>query len=154
MTATYEEVPFSELLHRPAATADRLKTVRALRLRRRDADDLALISVDELESETSVVTFASGVLTALLRSADRELLRRVLPEALPWVSFLPVGDVETMLDELVKVTRAASALDNLSPIATLLVQWRHTAEVYADPTLLAILTRDHDDLGPVPRPEA
>lgn len=45
------------------------------------------------------------------------------------------------------------ALDNLAPIALLLTQWRHSAEVYADPALLAILTRDHEDgLGPVPAP--
>ncbi|WP_234421976.1 MULTISPECIES: hypothetical protein [unclassified Streptomyces] len=47
----------------------------------------------------------------------------------------------------------AVALDNLAPIALLLTQWRHSAEVYADPALLAILTRDHEgDLGPVPAP--
>lgn len=79
----------------------------------------------------------------------------MLPDALPWVSFLPDEAVEEMTDELVKVARAATALDNLSPIAILLTQWRHTAEVYADPALLEILTRDHDgvDYGPVPRPE-
>src|ERR1039457_4565850 len=37
MTTMYEDVPFSELLHHPAATAKRLDAVRALRLRRRDA---------------------------------------------------------------------------------------------------------------------
>jgi hypothetical protein len=32
MTAAYDDVPFSELLHHPAATAERLDVVRALRL--------------------------------------------------------------------------------------------------------------------------
>ncbi|MFF6908680.1 hypothetical protein ACFY9Q_22440 [Streptomyces sp. NPDC012389] len=37
--------------------------------------------------------------------------------------------------------RGAVALDNLATIALLLTQWRHSAEVYADPALLAILSR-------------
>jgi hypothetical protein len=38
-------------------------------------------------------------------------------------------------------------------VAVLLTQWRHSAEVYADPALLEILTREPEgDLGPVPRP--
>ena len=47
----------------------------------------------------------------------------------------------------------ATDLDNVAPVATLLAQWRHTAEVYADPNVLAILTREPEgDLGPVPTP--
>jgi hypothetical protein len=35
----------------------------------------------------------------------------------------------------------------------LLTQWRHSAEVYADPVLLEILTTEPDgDMGPVPVP--
>ncbi|SBW24114.1 hypothetical protein FDG2_4023 [Candidatus Protofrankia californiensis] len=33
---------------------------------------------------------------------------------------------------------------DLAPVAQLLAEWRHTAEVYADPELHAILTRPHD----------
>ncbi|MGW2378226.1 hypothetical protein [Kitasatospora sp. NPDC001683] len=47
------------------------------------------------------------------------------------------------------------ALDNLAPIALLLTQWKHSAEVYADPALYAILTREPEgDFGQVPVPEA
>ncbi|MFF7456760.1 hypothetical protein [Kitasatospora sp. NPDC008115] len=46
-------------------------------------------------------------------------------------------------------------MNNLTPIALLLTQWRHTAEVHADPALYAILTREPEgDPGPVPRPGA
>ncbi|MFD7589423.1 hypothetical protein ACFV84_28785 [Kitasatospora sp. NPDC059811] len=51
--------------------------------------------------------------------------------------------------------RGAVALDNLAPIALLLTQWRHSAEVHADPALLALITREPDgDLGPAAMPEA
>ncbi|WP_049651122.1 hypothetical protein [Kitasatospora sp. MY 5-36] len=155
MTAAYEDVPFSELLHHPAATTRRLDEVRALRLRRRDAEDLALMSVDQMERDASVVDFTSRLLAGLVRTENVVALRQALPEALPWSTFLPEEDIDTLLTELVDTARGAVALDNLAPIALLLTQWKHSAEVYADPALLAILTRELEgDLGPVPPPEA
>ncbi|MEU6664079.1 hypothetical protein [Streptomyces sp. NPDC046821] len=78
-----------------------------------------------------------------------------MSEALPWSVFLPEEDIETMLTELADTARGAAALKNLAPVALLLTQWRHSAEVYADPALHAQLTREPEgDLGPVPSPEA
>ena len=49
--------------------------------------------------------------------------------------------------------QGAAALGNLAPVAVLLSQWRHSAEMYADPVLVEILTREPEgDLGPVPAP--
>ncbi|GGM13907.1 MULTISPECIES: hypothetical protein [Micromonospora] len=154
MTAAYEELPFSEFLHRPAAAADRLQSVRALRLRRRDASDLALTHADQLERDAVVIDFTSRLLAGLVRSESHEVVRRVLGEALPWVAFLPAEDVDQLLNELIAVAQGAASLETLNPVAVLLTQWRHTAEVYADPTLLELVTRESDgDLGPVPVPE-
>ncbi|WP_187414761.1 hypothetical protein [Nonomuraea sp. PA05] len=154
MTMSYEDVPFSELLHHPAATARRLDAVRALRLRRRDAGDLALIRADQLEQDSTVVDFTARLLAGLVRTDNIAALRQALPDALPWSIFLPEEDVETMLLELVDTARGAAALENLAPIALLLAQWRHSAEIYADPALHAILTREPEgDLGAVPLPE-
>jgi hypothetical protein len=154
VTTTYEEVPFSELLHHPAATADRLNSVRALRLRRRDSDDLALMRVDQLERESVVFHLTTALLASLVRTASRRILREVVLDAVPWTTFLPDDDLEMFLSELIAVASGAAALENLAPVALLLTQWRHTAEVYADPALLEILTREPDgDLGPVPLPD-
>ncbi|MFB7762587.1 hypothetical protein ACWD33_22020 [Streptomyces xiamenensis] len=154
MTAAYESVPFSELLHHPAATARRLEAVRALRLRRRDDEDLALIRVDQLEQNTTVVDFTSRLLAGLVRGGNVAILREVLPDALPWSTFLPKDDLDSFVGELVSTAQGAAALDNLTPLALLLTQWRHSAEIYADPTLHAALTREPEgDLGPVPAPE-
>ncbi|WP_433511043.1 hypothetical protein ACQP2T_45385 [Nonomuraea sp. CA-143628] len=153
MAEAYEDVPFSELLHHPAATTRRLDAVRALRLRRRDAGDLALMRVDQMERDATVVDFTSRLLAGLVRTENIEALRQALPEALPWSTFLPAEDVDTFLTELVDTARGAVALDNLAPIALLLAQWRHSAEIYADPALLAILTREPEG-DPRPRPHA
>ncbi|WP_326560627.1 hypothetical protein [Micromonospora sp. NBC_01796] len=153
MVAAHEEVPFSEFLHRPGAAAERLNVVRALRLRRRDAEDLALIRADQLESDAVVVDFTSRLLAGLIRSGSLDAVRRVLVEALPWVTFLPEPDVDQLLSELVTVTQGAASLDNLTPVAVLLTQWRRTAEVYSDPVLLEILHREPEgDFGPVQPP--
>lgn len=153
--AVYEELPFSEFLHRPAAAADRLDNVRALRLRRRDAGDLALTRADQLERDALVVDFTARLLAGLVRTEPGEVVRRVLGEALPWVAFLPDEDFDQLLAELTTVAQGAASLENLSPIAVLLTQWRHTAEIHADPTLLAIVSREPSgDLGPVPVPGA
>jgi hypothetical protein len=47
--------------------------------------------------------------------------------------------------ELVDTMRAADSVGNTASVAQLLVAWKHTAEVYSDPDLLATLTRDHDE---------
>ncbi|HJD80934.1 hypothetical protein [Kitasatospora aureofaciens] len=153
MTVAYEDVPFSELLHHPAATTRRLDAVRALRLRRRDAGDLALMRIEQMERDATVVDFTSRLLAGLVRTENIDALRQALPEALPWITFLPEEDIDVLLTELVDTARGAVALDNLAPIALLLTQWKHNAEIYADPDLLAILTREPEgDLGPVPLP--
>jgi hypothetical protein len=153
MTAAYDDVPFSELLHHPAATAERLDAVRALRLRRRDASDLALMRIEQLERDASVVDFTTRLLASLVRSENSEVIRGLLHDALPWVTFLPEVDVDTFVTELVTVAQGAVELGNLAPVAVLLTQWRHSAEVYADPVLLEILTNGpEEDLGPVAAP--
>jgi hypothetical protein len=153
MTAVYDDVPFSELLHHPAATAERLDAVRALRLRRRDAGDLALMRIEQLERDESVVEFTTRLLASLVKSENVAVIRRLLPDAVPWVTFLPEADVDAFVNELVTVAQGAAELGNLAPVAVLLTQWRHSAEVYADPVLLEILTREPEgDLGPVPAP--
>jgi len=155
MTAAYDDVPFSELLHHPAATAERLDAVRALRLRRRDASDLALMRIEQLERDTSVVDFTTRLLAGLVSSGKSDVIRGLLRDALPWVIFLPEVDVDTFVTELVTVTQGAVELGNLAPVAVLLTQWRHSAEVYADPVLLEILTTEPEgDMGPVPAPAA
>lgn len=149
MPAAFEDLPFSEFLHRPAAAADRLDVVRALRLRRRGAGDLALMRAEQLDRDGVVVDLTARLLAGLVRTQPPAAVRGVLAEALPWVAFLPEADVDQLLTELVAVAQGAASLANLSPVAVLLTQWRHTAEVYADPVLLELLSREpKGDFGP------
>jgi hypothetical protein len=154
MSALYEELPFSEFLHQPAATAARLDTVRAIRLRRRGADDLSLSRADQADRDATVIDFTARLLEGLAREGETTAIQRVLPHALPWSTFLPELDREEMLDEIIEVAQGASSIRNLAPMATLLEQWRRTAEAHADPELYQRLTAGPaGDFGPVPEPE-
>lgn len=149
-----EDLPFTEFIQRPTAATRRLATVRALRLRRRDADDLVVMSAARAEREREVIELTASILSSLARHPDgHALLSELLPEVLPWARFLPTADRHVLVQEFIDVTEAAASIDNVSPIAQLLVEWRHTAEVHADPELHALLTPRGGDYGPVLPPD-
>jgi hypothetical protein len=146
-------VPFSELLRQPAETTSRLTRARAVRLRRRDAADLVLMSADRAEAEAEVIEVVARLLAGVARR-DPSLVREVLPTALPWVRFLPAADIDTMADEFMATTEAAAAIGNTAAVSQMLIEWRHTAEIHADPDLYRALTEQPlADFGPVPRPD-
>jgi hypothetical protein len=150
-----EEVPFTELIQHPTRTTARLAGTRSLRLRRRDAADLVLMSADRAQEEGEVVDLTARLLAGVLaQHGGADLVRHVLPTVLPWARFLPAAAAGELAAEFVATAHAAAAMDNLAPVSQLLAEWRHTAEVHADPELYAILTRTHEgDHGPVIAPE-
>lgn len=145
-------MPFSELLRQPAETTERLNRTRAVRLRRRDQADLVLMSAERADAEGAVIDLTARLLAGVARR-DPGLVREVLPTVLPWVRFLPAADVDAMADEFVGIAEAAASIGNTAAISQFLVEWRHTAEVHADPDLHRALTSQPLlDAGAVPRP--
>lgn len=155
MTQPLPEVPFTEFVQHPAKTTRRLAGAKALRLRRRNEGDLVLMSAERAAQEGEVIDLTARLLASVLAEHDgADLVRRVLPTALPWIRFLPASGVEALAAEFVETVRAAAAVSNMAPVAQLLAEWRHTAEVYADPALHAVLLARHEgDFGPVPAPD-
>jgi hypothetical protein len=155
MSALFEEMPFSDFLHQPAATAARLDEVRSIRLRRRGADDLALVRADQTDRDATVVDFTSRLLAGLAKAGESEAIRRALAEALPWSTFLPESDRDRLLSELIEVAQGSASLRDLGPISVLLEQWRHSAEIYADPeTYKQVAAEPGGDFGRVQLPGA
>ena len=151
-TAPSDSVPFSELLRQPAETAERVLRTRAVRLRRRDAADLVLMSADRADAEGQVIDITSRLLATLI-ARNPELIRDVLPTVLPWVRFLAAKEVDQLASEFVATAEAAAAIGNTAAISQLLTEWRHTAEIYADHELYqALVSQPLDDFGVVPRP--
>jgi hypothetical protein len=123
--------------------------------RRRDADDLVVMSAVRAEREREVVELTARILSSLVRHASgHALLQDLLPEILPWARFLPAADRRHLVQEFTEVTEAAASVDNVAPIDQLLIEWRHTAEVHADPELHALLSQPRgEDHGPVLPPD-
>ncbi|WP_159768862.1 hypothetical protein [Streptomyces sp. HM190] len=155
MSAENAAVNFSELVNKNRQTLARLHESPRLILRRRDGEDLILTTATRAEQDQTVVSAATRMLVAMARRepGSMELLLDILPDAFPWIRFLPEADLHAFAVELVDTMRAADSIGNSASVAQLLIAWQHTAEVYSDPELLAALTRDHgEDYGPAPDP--
>ncbi|MFI0941335.1 hypothetical protein [Streptomyces sp. NPDC021020] len=153
------EANFSELINKPKDTVARMQGSlrRGIRLHRRDAEDLYLTTAARADEAVQVVDSTTRMFVAFMKHEPSavQLLTDVFPEAFPWVRFLPENAVRTFLVEFIETARASTDLGTVSPIAQLIAEWRHTAEIYADPDLHRTLTADHGDtdLGDVPMPE-
>ena len=153
---TVMEKNLSELLNAPKATLAVLRGARRILLRRRDAEDLVLTTAARAEQDQVVMGATSRMFVEMMRTPQgRTLVLDVLPASFPWVRYLPAHDVREFAVDLVDALGAAASLDSTAAVAQLLVEWRHTAEVHADPELHAALTGDSgEDYGPVPEPGA
>ncbi|WP_089099195.1 hypothetical protein [Streptomyces hyaluromycini] len=147
MSAESAAVNFSELVNKNKQTLARLQDSPRLLLHRRDGEDLVLTTAARAEQDQTVVSAATRMLAAMARRepGSMELLLDILPDAFPWVRFLPEPDLHAFAVELVDTMRAADSVGNSASVAQLLIAWQHTAEVYSDPELLAALTRDHGE---------
>lgn len=158
MTASVE-ASFSELINHPKSTVAKINASRnrAIRLRRRgEEDDLVLTTAARAEQETEVMSATTKMFVAMMQhdGAALSLLVDVVPEAFPWVRFLPSEDVRAFVVELVETLRASEEVDNPAPIVQVITEWKHTAEVHADPELYELLSRDASDHGPASAPPA
>jgi hypothetical protein len=155
---TLAQVNFSDLIQKPRATVARLfGTFAGLRLVRRGEPDLYITTADRAEQTAEVVRSNTLMFHSLLKDegAPQGLLRRALADAHPWVRFLPSRDTDLFLDELIEVSRASVELDTVAAIYQVITEWKHTAEVWADPELATALgpKAAGEDFGPVPMPQ-
>lgn len=154
---TVPEVALSDFVQHPRATIARLHATRGrtLRLRRRGAEDLLLVTATRSEQAGQLTATSAGLLRAF---ADDEIghdvLLRVLPKVFAWARYLPEPDVALFVEDLIETLRAADGLDNPAPLVQVITEWRHTAEVHADPELRKLLRSTTGDFGPVMPPEA
>jgi hypothetical protein len=156
MTAIPAEANLSDLLNKPKATLARLASSRRIVLHRRDAEDLVITTAERAAADSAMVRDTTRLFREMMRQDPmvRTLAVQVLPAVFPWVRHLPQDAWKEFATEWLDALAAAGELDNGAAVETVVAAWQHTAEIYADPELFAILTRDHDgtDYGPVPPP--
>lgn len=139
-------VSFSELSKNSKRVADTLDRTQRVHITRRDGEDLYLTTArhDQQREETADVTVR--LLTALIGSAEGErAVRHALPEVFPWVRHLSAEESQEFVADLVYATRDVAELDVHTNLHRIIVEWRATARILADPELTAQLTRDLPD---------
>lgn len=153
------EINFSELSNKPADSVRKLQASPNQTLlvhRRGDEEDLVLTTASRAEEVREVVSFTTSLFVALLHHSKeaREMIAELMPTVFPWVRFLPPEEKEHFVVELVELLEASNSLGTPAPVIQLITEWKHTAEVWADPRLVEIFTRDdgEDDDEEVPEP--
>lgn len=153
MTAIPAEANLSDLLNKPKATLARLASSRRIVLHRRDAEDLVITTAKRAAADNAVVRDTTRLFREMMRQDPMvmTLAVQVLPAVFPWVRHLPQDAWQEFAAEWLDALSAAGELDNGAAVETVVAAWQHTAEIYADPELFAILTQEHDgtDHGPV-----
>jgi hypothetical protein len=146
------EVNFSDLLQRPKDTLANLRSgSRRIRLRRRDDEDLMLTTASRDAQEREVVRAATRVFQYLC-TTDLDAAADLIVHVFPWLRFLPGPAIDDFLHQFLEVLESTADLDTFAPVWQLIMEWKHTAEVHADPDLLTRLRQDGADHGPVPAP--
>jgi hypothetical protein len=157
MTAHPAEATLSDLLNKPKATLARLAGSRRLVLHRRDAEDLVITTAERAAADNAVVRDTTRLFREMIRQDPMvmTLAVQVLPAVFPWVRHLPEDARQQFAAEWLDALNTAGELNNGATVEGLVAGWRSTAEIYADPELFAILTREHDgtDYGPVLPPD-
>lgn len=157
MATRAPEINFSELSNKPVEAVRKLNEspTRSLRVHRRgDEEDLVLVTASRAAEVREMVSTTTKLFVALMQTDARvrDLVTNVMPTVFPWVRFLSKEGLREFVVELVDVLEAAESLGNPAPVAQVIIEWQHTAEVLADPELVAILQQDGGDFGEVPEP--
>lgn len=144
---------WSELQRDPRGVAA-LADQGDVRVRRRDGVPLLLVREDRASSAASgAVTAARALRNALAHLSPADAVDSLVDE-FPWVDLLPNADRRLFAVEFVRAVQAAAELGQWSVLTQVLVEWKATAAVYADPGLAEQLAQPLDgDFGPVPAPD-
>jgi hypothetical protein len=147
------EVQWSEVQRDPKSVA-KLVDHEDVRIRRRDGAPLVLTREDRAaESSGGAMVAARAVRAAFDRFAPDELID-MLSEEFPWAAVLPSGVRSEFALDFARTFRACAELGNWGPIDQTVHEWKATARVYLDPSLVEDLTEPiEEDFGPVPPPE-
>jgi Glu-tRNA(Gln) amidotransferase subunit E-like FAD-binding protein len=139
-------VTFSELSKNSKRVADTLDKAQRLHVTRRDGEDLYLTTArhDREREETADIT--ARLLGAMIGSdGGARAIQLALPSVFPWVRHLSADEVREFVQELVEATHDAVHLDVHSNLHRVMVEWRATARILADPEQAAQAMRPLPD---------
>jgi hypothetical protein len=138
-------VAFSDLSKNSKRVAETVERAQRVHVTRRDGEDLYLTTErhDRQREETADVT--ARLFAALIGSDEgARAILLALPTVFPWTRHLSAEEVREFVVDLVDATRDVAELDVHSTLHRVIVEWRATARILADPELATRLT------GPLP----
>ncbi len=140
------EATFTEFLRDPNAIVAKLERQDVV-LHRRNAEDLQLSLRSRSEASDEGVRVLAHLLAQAL--ADDVVRDRLVAAAaaIPWIQFLPPASRQMFVEEFIRTAEAASELGSMVPVAQLLLEWKSTAAIHADPMLAVELNRPLEEIG-------
>lgn len=100
----------------------------------------------QVQAAETATDFLSAALAALVH--DEGLALRfpdALASTLPWVAFLPDEDRAAFASDAAETLRACVSIGRYTAFATLIEDWRNTAEIWSDPELARSLDAPIDE---------
>lgn len=134
-------VAFSDLSKNSKRVAETVEQAQRVHITRRDGEDLYLTTErhDRHREETADVT--ARLFAALIGTDEgARAVLLALPTVFPWIRHLSAEEVREFVVDLLDATRDAAELDVHSTLHRVIVEWRATARIVADPELAAQLT--------------
>ncbi|GLW99206.1 hypothetical protein [Microtetraspora sp. NBRC 16547] len=152
---TVPTVPFSDLSKHSKRVAETIDRCHRVHVKRRDGEDLFISTARHDRQREETADIAARMIAALLASDEgTRAVLHALPSVFPWVRHLAAEETREFVQELVDTTRDAVDLDVHATLHRIIVEWRATARILADPALTAQLTRalPDEDHGEVSAP--
>jgi hypothetical protein len=134
------EVQWSELQRDPKGVAA-LADQGDVRVKRRDGVPLLLVREDSASSAADGALTAARALRSALAHLSAEDASDTLTEEFPWADLLPESDRRRFAADFVRAVQASAELGRWSVLAQVIVEWKATAAIYADPALVEELSR-------------
>lgn len=112
-------------------------------LRRRNKPSLRLSLESRNEGSSAGTEIAAHVLADAMAAVPEipSHLPDILTRRYPWMRFLPVDARGEFAREFIETVQSCAAIGNSARLDEMLHAWKATAEIHADPTLHAQLTR-------------
>jgi hypothetical protein len=137
---TTAEATLTDFLRDPNAIVEELERSDVV-LHRRNAGDLRLSLQSRSQADDESLRFIARLLSEALSDDAVRARFTSAAIAIPWVTLLPTGDRQTFVEDLIRTAEAAGELGSMAPLAQLLVEWKATAAIHADPSLVIELKR-------------
>jgi hypothetical protein len=144
---TVRSHPYSTFLRSPSQVLPDLAYGDVL-LERRDEDSIIVTSQERYTALMQGMEVTTRIFRSLFKD-DCDQMVSLMTHEMPWLAWLPEHERRDCVNELLANLAAGAETGALEPFSRSVLEWQHTAEVWADPELAKRLSSQFDGDGPV-----